>query len=353
MKTFGAFTNKLDFLRKKPFQKPSCTAIVLVTNNFKLDEISRFLGQIESPYPVIGGVVDSIYGRHGWSITTLQGGIPFYRQATLKKKTVGRRFDPQPEYTTGFKTISKPSETEIQDVNGKAFFTISDSLPFEIYDKLAKPRIGIVAAQTIFTTGKPYTMFYNNEIVHDGTVGLAFDTEMRLDCGKEGLYSISDEIVVTKSQGNIIVQLGHRDASKLLVDKVHLDKSGNGNTELYVKISIDGKSAIVAVTGGDISRGTLAVDTKADIKPGSVVEFFRRRLDGLDSSKDEMLSSGITLSTLDEDHVVPEETKTENYETNGLNVCSYGGVFYGDEEQVFDGYQFSNIPGRTISLKIS
>lgn len=143
--------------------------------------------------------------------------------------------------------------------------------------------MGLFAAQTPFLNGKPCTLFLDRTILYQGSVGLAFlksrneKPKTVIDFDASSLYPITEApLKITKCQGNIILKVqGGDGAAKVLVDRVHEDESKNSDQTLIAKLSNNHQSAFVAVTGGDLSKGALSLDTLADIHPGTMVEFYR------------------------------------------------------------------------------
>ena len=107
-----------------------------------------------------------------------------------------------------------------------------------------------------------------------GTVGLALSNiSDKLKMQNFNLKPFGEKSTITKAKGNIIVEMDGNFASETLLD---LSKQySSKNSRHFVKIGEHGKFAVFPITGGDIIKGTLAIDTTMDLKPGMTLQFMK------------------------------------------------------------------------------
>ncbi|KAJ3299300.1 hypothetical protein HK104_009419 [Borealophlyctis nickersoniae] len=90
------------------------------------------------------------------------------------------------------------------------------------------------------------------------------------------LVPLGDTLRITSCRGNIILGLDGSNAAKELLKRVSLiqnDNSGGNDGVLYLRVMNAGGSAVYRITGGDPSKGTLAIDSVKDLREGMQVEF--------------------------------------------------------------------------------
>ncbi|KAJ3260275.1 hypothetical protein HK103_000910 [Boothiomyces macroporosus] len=270
------------------------------------------------PRYLIGGVVDS----PGVQIHSLKA-TGFYSPPgiTRKQKSVGRWHNNSDgtliHNSTNFSSISQRN----QDINKSVIpnvalngcvFTISDNEPYDLMKYITGKRIGLVGSRTPFLNGNPFTLFYNNKVKTGGSVGIVYDNSNEINVTHR-LNPISKEFTITKCLGNMILNLDSISASKTLIE-AYKDQPD----QMHCKITFEGKSGYFNILGGDLTKGSIAIDTMMDLKPQSTIQF--------------MTGEGISgLSVL------------------GLDLASEVGVYCGGEG-VLDGFQFTNVP--TVKIKI-
>lgn len=266
--------------------------------------------------------------------------------------------------------------------------------------------MGLFAAKTPFLNGNPYTLFVDNQIYMGGAVTLGIhrhtldgpdissgnsvsddSTDSIKSSGnsvsadftkRSGLYSISNEpLVITKCRGNIILEVDGKDknASMLLVKQVnhtrdsgiekneskmnngkkHRDDLSNENTSIFAKLTDPktGSSAFFPIVGGDLSKGALAIDTLMDIKPQTLLEFYR--LNHLEKDNYQV-KSGISFSVTPKEESLSTLTSTsignggvDPRDNNQSLVISSEQGFVIGTLQTLGGYQVSSIPNSIIT----
>lgn len=340
--------------------------LLLVSSHFPSSAIKDFHSKIYKHLEcnVVGGIVDSINGGAGWSLSLFDKSKSscFFSEPGFvrRNKSVGR----WPSVTSlqkevgEFKSISLATEGDDGKrvspiLDGQSYtggiITVSDEEPYDLYksfnDKYpSTDKIGILAAQTPFITGLHNTLFWEGGFKEKGTVGIMLRDKVSIQCETSQLYPISERLNVTKCQGNIILEVDGKLASSFLVKKVGQDDTSNENHDLFMRvISQENKEAVFKITGGDISKGTLALDTLMDLKEGMTVEFLR-----LDSNLSSSAPSDnyLTFTTIpkEEDIVAPRPGLGE-----GTLVGSEQGVV-ASNPSVLGGFQVCNSPGLNITL---
>ncbi|KAI8914631.1 hypothetical protein EDD86DRAFT_244814 [Gorgonomyces haynaldii] len=252
--------------------------------------IQSLYAQISKRYDlVLGAIVDSVNGDHVYFGVR---GTPFYapRGRTYRHKAVGRWPDLHQHTSTetGFRSVSQgPNASDLLSVrstNPTAILTLSDAEPLELYQQLSAsynvPKCGIIGAQTPFVNGNPFTLFYDNEVKKEGAVGVFIEEQITLQSFQDGFKPISDTLQITKCRGNIINQLGQEKASGSLL---------KSKTKMVFKI-----------IGGDVSKGTLALDTTLDLQPSMTCQFAIHE-------QQSTPVSGLVFSTMDTDSPVKSE----------------------------------------------
>ncbi|KAJ3277178.1 hypothetical protein HDV01_000230 [Terramyces sp. JEL0728] len=305
----------------KNFKPVGNTILLFISNQFNKSQIYELHKQIYSefkPQYLIGGVIDS----PGVQITSLNA-KGFYSPPgiTRKQKSVGRWHNDADgtlvHDSTNFVSISKSSQdinsTVIPDIEFKGgVFSLSDSEPYDLMRYLTNQRVGLVASRTPFINALPFTLFYNDEIKSAGSVGIVHPNSDQIQISHQ-LKPISKEFTITNCLGNLILNLDSLSASKTLVGAYK-----NQPNQMYCKITQENKSGFFKILGGDLTKGSIAIDTMMDLKPESRIQF--------------MIGEGISkLSFMD------------------MNLESEVGIYCGGED-VLDGFQFTNVP--TVSFKI-
>lgn len=204
--------------------------------------------------------------------------------------------------------------------------------------------MGLIAAQTPFLNGHPFTLFYNGAIIDGGSVGIAMSRKISSKTDYSCLYSLSSEpMKITKCQGNIILELDGVRASNKLVSEVYSDKATSTDTRLFCEV-IDGDSkAILVVTGGDTSKGTLALETLGDLKVGSKIRFMKRKPDIAPETIHDGDTSGCKFRMLTQDFVPPQE-QVVDFGGSAIVGGSQLGVIDGSEASL-SRFQICSVPG--------
>ncbi|KAJ3325877.1 hypothetical protein HDV06_002262 [Boothiomyces sp. JEL0866] len=305
----------------KNFKLAGNTILLFISNKLPKADISRLHQEIYSkfkPQYLIGGVVDS----PGVQIQSMNA-TGFYSPPgiTRKQKSVGRWHNSTDgtliHNSTNFSTLSQRNQDINQavipdiELNGSVF-TLSDSEPYDLMKFLKGSRLGLVASRTPFVNGLPFTLFFNNEVKTGGSVGITYPCSNPVEISSQ-LNPISKEFTITKCLGNMILNLDSLSASKTLIEAYK-----NQPNQMYCKITHENQVGYFNILGGDLTKGSIAIDTLMDLKPESKIQF--------------MTGEGIASVSL-----------------LGLNVASEVGVYCGGDG-VLDGFQFTNVP--TINLKI-
>ncbi|KAF9359415.1 hypothetical protein BGX34_008357 [Mortierella sp. NVP85] len=156
-------------------------------------------------------------------------------------------------------------------------------------------KFGLLASSTPFVTGKPVTMFYDGDVVQDGVLGVSLvvekdqkkrppTTATTTTVEYPTLAPLGPAMQVTRCRGNIILELDESNATRLLLDRLQAttltkDKeyflaTGEPVQENNQDVNVDMSQATVyKITGGDPSKGNMAVDTVHDLNVGQWVQF--------------------------------------------------------------------------------
>ncbi|KAI8894556.1 hypothetical protein BC833DRAFT_604447 [Globomyces pollinis-pini] len=296
MKTWTQFTRTLPKkinLNEVQNQSEANCIVLLISNHFSNSKIKEFHQYIYNQFngkSLIGAVVDSV-GAPGYSLTACHG-IGFYSKPgrIQKQKAVGRwpsMFNQPMVDNPIFKTISLKAQNVNQDVlpnnslssNPSLLLTFSDNEPYDLYDHFQSQypdsiKMGLVASRTPFLNGNPYTLFYNDQTISNGCVGLSTTDKVNFSYNDSIFQPLHDDyLTISKSQGNIILQIEGSDASRLLVEKVSTQIQPHSDFNLYIRIkSQTNQEMIFSIIGGDLSKGTLAIETLSDLTPGMKIQ---------------------------------------------------------------------------------
>ncbi|KFH69061.1 hypothetical protein MVEG_05863 [Podila verticillata NRRL 6337] len=155
-------------------------------------------------------------------------------------------------------------------------------------------KVGLLASSTPFITGKPVTMFWNGEAVQDGVLGVSI---VKKDDGSKSattveypsMSTLGPAMQITRCRGNIILELDESNATRLLLDRLKAttltkdkeyflatgEPTALGSLDHKdVRTDIDmAKATVYKITGGDPSKGNMAVDTVHDLRVGQWVQF--------------------------------------------------------------------------------
>lgn len=355
--------------------------LLLISSQYKSHEISTIHSNIYNtfqPKQLVGAVVDSV-SKKGYSVHSLDG-IGFYSSGGVehRHKQVGRWHlakSNEPKTLGFFNTISQSSsainDKVIPDLDSNiqvgSFLTLSDTEPLDLYRYLnfkfpTAAKLGLITAKTPFINGKSCTMFYNDKVYESGTVGIAFKNSGTLAIKYNGLEPIGGLFEITKSQGNIILEIKGENASKMLVKQVQdsiLKSHFKDSADLFVKVVKDEGldkqvEAVLKITGGDITKGTLAIDTKSDLCIGMKVQFMRL----IESKTFPDASGEFRFGVMEkEDYItkiVEEEVSSENQWVVGMSIDakSEEGVVVSSND-VLDKFQLLNVPGTLVEMNFN
>ncbi|TNY17407.1 hypothetical protein DMC30DRAFT_120566 [Rhodotorula diobovata] len=197
--------------------------------------------------------------------------------------------------------IDELKHVDPADVKELVAFTADRMQPFlaalSTYPSAATT--GLVGTSTPFhsPTGAPFSLFFSNEVVSSGAIGVAVvgspsAPAIKLDYG--GLEHVGEPYEVTSSQGNIVLSLSNQNAARLLLDAVNklfgtsaerlgaVQRSEEKDKEFFAalydeqpSLPLDlGKARLVAkIMAGDPSRGAMSVETEQEVATGSYLAF--------------------------------------------------------------------------------
>ncbi|KAI9017144.1 hypothetical protein BC832DRAFT_536497 [Gaertneriomyces semiglobifer] len=289
---------------------PLC--IFLVTSQYaeRIDTVPAALRKHLGVETLLGTVVHSIDNTEGMSITLFDQNVqclPFVVEESairrVRQKAVGRW--PEFRRTAGqaeefdlnqFRTISQGGGKALipdalqklaqETVLPSLLLTFSDREPHQFIDALGDafpsvPKVGLIGAQTPFLTGRPHTLFYNERVLSGGLIGAAF-TGMQFSAAEvmhPALRPVGEPLEITSCRGNVVLDIAGANATKELLAQLNGKSMAAGvaaERQLYARVFSGDMSAVYRVSGGDPSKGTLALDTIKDIEVGMKLQFLQR-----------------------------------------------------------------------------
>ncbi|KAF8505350.1 hypothetical protein BU17DRAFT_57934 [Hysterangium stoloniferum] len=181
---------------------------------------------------------------------------------------------------SGSSTIALPTMlANTHDITSLLFF--SDNSPdglVRALDRLPANKMGLIASSTPFINGRPFTLFFNDEVHSSGAVGVALRTPKFLEptiCFG-GLEPLAAELgVVTQSEGNLIRQINGSNAAQVLIDAIATTgRRIAKEDDIYIRMSRTeaSSSRIYKVLSGGPSRGFIALDTDEAVKTKTYLE---------------------------------------------------------------------------------
>ncbi len=165
------------------------------------------------------------------------------------------------------------------------------------------PLLGGIASARTADDGA--ALFFGDEVVAEGAVGVRFDGVEVLPCVSQGAAPVGPELTITAAEGNVISEL----AGKPALDKLRETIEGLPASEkrmvaggLLMGIVVDpnkpdyvqGDFLVRGLAGADPETGTIAVG--AEVRPGQVVRLHARDADSADRDLHEAL--GIRMEAL-------------------------------------------------------
>ncbi|KAF5380758.1 hypothetical protein D9757_007162 [Collybiopsis confluens] len=213
------------------------------------------------------------------------------------------------------------------DISSVVYFSdlFPEGLSSAISDALPRAtQLGLLASSTPFITGRPVTLFYNQQVYETGAVGIALRRSRSLQFRlPTDIQPLGDSLNVTHSEGNLISTLNSSNPTQLLLSRIRaagIDTTSSSaisfkeDMQFYLGVLGSNHSSLDQlhlITSGDTSRGTIALNTQTTAPPvGSRVRFFHRRR----SSSDPMPMS----LPMDRDRIIftalpPDETKQNGF----------------------------------------
>lgn len=206
--------------------------------------------------------------------------------------------------------------------------------------------MGLIASHTPFVTGSPHLLLILNKareeslsLLPGGLVGLAFDGNLKerpLEIRHPALKPLGDPLQITKARGNMILGLEDAPATKELLKRLSDPKAPEvvkkDSASLYVSISVgspDPKSCnVFRITGGEPSKGVLALNTDRELEPGMWLQFYAP----VGAEAQHEIGSGGSLSfskTSDLLRTFPTEADDIISDATSLHVMSSSGIISG------------------------
>ncbi|RKP03097.1 hypothetical protein CXG81DRAFT_24302 [Caulochytrium protostelioides] len=181
---------------------------------------------------------------------------------------------------------------------------------------------GLVAEPTPFVTGHQTTLYSSAvaQPIHIGSVGLVAHTT-RPDAIRPDTYyapslvPIGEPMAITACQGNIITEIASSNATQQLLARLPPDVMYGETAQLYVKLD---DQMVYALNGGDVSKGTLAIDTERLLTAGMTIQILMRPHDPDDHtarspapSQRGLILQCVTEESLMDELSTPVRTKVE------------------------------------------
>jgi len=151
------------------------------------------------------------------------------------------------------------------------------------------PLIGGLASARTHDEGG--ALFYGDEVVDEGAVGVRFDGVEVLPCVSQGAAPVGPELTITAADGNVISELAGRPALEKLRETIEGLSTAerrlvNGGLLMGIVIDpnkpdyVQGDFLVRGLAGADPETGTIAVGT--EVRPGQVVRLHARDADSAD-----------------------------------------------------------------------
>ncbi|KAK9703386.1 hypothetical protein K7432_010760 [Basidiobolus ranarum] len=305
-------------------EKPNCDlCLVFATQSFNSSELENLPLELKSKLNskvTMGCVVDKILTKEGYvnGVGLVIGNFenaqiqPFYddssKRKAMKEKSVGRWKRPSEIKKESMETFDWAKFTSISSatnsyelpegldgakkIESPLILMATDKEPDQLLETLdhhfpASIKFGLVGSSTPFSTGRPATLYLNDRVFSSGAVGVAI-VDKKANLPKAALQlqfpslkHLGKPMQITRCRGNVILELDEANATQLLLNSLKADQSYNISKEIdmYLKIfsmedTEGNESAVIhKITSGDPSKGTMSIDTIADLKVGQYVQF--------------------------------------------------------------------------------
>ncbi|KAF9934314.1 hypothetical protein FBU30_002453 [Linnemannia zychae] len=221
--------------------------------------------------------------------------------SSFKSISIGRNQVQIP--TAALPPLTDPNTLSTADKAEQSILMFSDLEVHQFLEALdtvnpEASKVGLMASSTPFITGRPVTMFYDGQLVQDGVLGVSILKKPRNEQTPEetikvtypSMSPLGPAMQITRCRGNIILDLDESNPTRLLLDRLKSttltkDKEyflATGQpvsaTATDDEAQIDmSKATVYKITGGDPSKGNMAVDTVHDLQPGQWVQFIHHR----------------------------------------------------------------------------
>ncbi|KAH9917967.1 uncharacterized protein B0H18DRAFT_883271 [Fomitopsis serialis] len=199
------------------------------------------------------------------------------------------------------KNVDVPSlPSELQAIPADEAHTIiylSDGSPEGLSNSLqALPmatKIGLIASSTPFITGRPYTLFHGKSVYSSGAVGLCIHSSSRpeLHVDFPGMQALTPPMVVTESEGNLVLALDDENPSRVLLSAIESGRNFSATDDQSAKLLKVMKDdtfflgtlepgtskirQVYHIISGDPARGSLAMESDSAPSQGTKVQIFR------------------------------------------------------------------------------
>lgn len=165
------------------------------------------------------------------------------------------------------------------------------------------PLLGGLASARVSDDGA--ALFYEDEVVSEGAVGVRFEDVEVLPCVSQGASPVGPELTITAAEGNVISELAGRPALQKLRETIEgltdADKrlvSGGLLMGIVIDVNkpdyVQGDFLVRGLAGADPDSGSIAVGT--DVRPGQVIRLHARDAASADRDLEEAL--GIRMQAL-------------------------------------------------------
>ena len=138
-------------------------------------------------------------------------------------------------------------------------------------------KAGVVGQPTPFINGKAHTLFYNDEVVENGLVGVALPFQRMASAQAHSGTLLGEPMRVAKARGNIVVEVDSprgRNPSQILLELSSSGQLLSKDDAVFLGVSSCDRipQAVFQVTSGDPKRGPIAVDTTQELREGMFIQ---------------------------------------------------------------------------------